>query len=181
MSLMLLRFKGFSEIYGNDGLGLLVLTTEDETRQLSVVCDRWTLRQFTLRQRLGGKGEVLLPEVLWTAISRYTDLSFEIRITGLRDGEWVAYLYNMALQQALRLRASDAVLLSEIAGIPLYIDTALMLRQSVPYDGNAQQVAIPITLITSDMLKRALERAIEEENYEQASQLRDELKRREES
>ena len=104
MSLTLLRFKGFSEIYGNDGLGLLVLTTEDETRQLSVVCDRWTLRQFTLRQRLGGKGEVLLPEVLWTAISRYTDLSFEIRITGLRDGEWVAYLYNMALQQALRLQ-----------------------------------------------------------------------------
>ena len=51
MSLTLLRFKGFSEIYGNDGLGLLVLTTEDETRQLSVVCDRWTLRQFTLRRR----------------------------------------------------------------------------------------------------------------------------------
>ena len=105
MSLTRLRYKGFSEIYGHDGLGLLVLTTEDDTRQLSVVCDHWTLRQFSLRQAGGGKGEMMLPEVLWTVISRYTDISFEIRITGLRDSEWVVFLYNMALQQALRLRA----------------------------------------------------------------------------
>lgn len=178
MSLTLMRFKGFSEIYGNEGLGVLVLTTEDETRQLSIVCDGQTLYQFGLRRSSSVDSKSLLPEVLWDAISRYTDVTFEIRITDLRGGEWHVFLYNTSLQQAIRLQASDAILLSQIAHLPIYIDTVLMLKQSVPFDERATKVSIPITLITSDMLKRALEKAIEEEDYEQASHLRDELKRR---
>jgi protein-arginine kinase activator protein McsA len=35
-------------------------------------------------------------------------------------------------------------------------------------------------MISLDMLKEALQKAVENENYEQASKLRDEIKRREE-
>ena len=39
-------------------------------------------------------------------------------------------------------------------------------------------MALPVNTITDDMLKSALEKAIQEENYELASHLRDEMKRR---
>lgn len=41
------------------------------------------------------------------------------------------------------------------------------------------QVAVPITAMSGDLLKEALRQAVESENFELASQLRDELKSRE--
>ncbi|MDY6206743.1 MAG: bifunctional nuclease domain-containing protein [Prevotella sp.] len=181
MSLVLLKFKGVSEIVGNEALGLLVLTTEDETRQLSIVCERNMLLQFGLRMSPFPDTSILLPEVLWQIISDHTDLAFQVQILDLIGGQYKTFLHNMALQQYIPMRASDAILLAEIGNIPIYIDDKLLRRQSVPYDKNAPGVSVPVNVITTEMLKAALEKAIREENYEQASQLRDELKRREQA
>ena len=53
-----------------------------------------------------------------------------------------------------------------------------MSKQCAPYVKEAQGVAIPVNTISTDMLKDALAKAIEEEKYELASHLRDELRRR---
>ena len=76
------------------------------------------------------------------------------------------------------IRASDAVLLSLVGDIPLYIESGLMLRQSVPYNENSRGVSLPVNTISDEMLQAALDKAIADENYELASHLRDEKKRR---
>ena len=78
----------------------------------------------------------------------------------------------------MRVRMSDAVLLSIISDIPLYAENNLLKVQSVPYDENVKGVAIPINTMDMERLKLALDKAIAEENYELASHLRDEIERR---
>ena len=50
--------------------------------------------------------------------------------------------------------------------------------QSSPFDAEATGVSVPINTIDVKRLKQILGNAVEEENYELASQIRDELKRR---
>jgi protein-arginine kinase activator protein McsA len=53
-----------------------------------------------------------------------------------------------------------------------------MMRQSVPFREDARGMSIPVNSISEEMLQQALDRAVSEENYELASYLRDEMKRR---
>jgi protein-arginine kinase activator protein McsA len=58
------------------------------------------------------------------------------------------------------------------------VEKSLMARQSVRYSAKAQGVAIPVNTLNSEMLETALQKAINEENYELASQIREEKLRR---
>lgn len=173
-----LKFKRVSEIVGSEEIGLLILTDEDEQRQLAIPCDKAMLREFGLR--LGHAQVVgrLLPEVLWHVIAMQTDLQFEVLITGIIEGQYRALLMNTETLDPVAIRISDAVLLAYIAHLPISIDADLMAKQSVPYDSEARGVAIPVNTISTDMLEDALAKAVEEEKYELASHLRDELRRR---
>ena len=173
-----LLFKSVTEIVGSDELGLLILTDADERQQLAIPCDRAMMREFGLRL---GHAEVvgrLLPEVLWHVIAMKTDMRFEVVITDIIDGQYRTLLANVDTQEPVAIRVSDAVLLAQIARLPIYIDRVLMSKQSVPYIKEARGVSIPVNTISTDMLQDALAKAIEEEKYELASHLRDELKRR---
>ena len=156
MALVRLYYKNVNEIVGNDDVGVLMLTNEDGTRQLSMVCDKHMVYQFRLRLSKAEIIDKLLPEVLWQVVVRNLDMRFQVVINDLIDGQ-------------------------QIADIPVFIEETLLLRQSVPHDEKSVAVSIPVNVITTDMLKKALEKAVNEENYEQASQLRDELQRRSKS
>ena len=81
--------------------------------------------------------------------------------------------------QAIPIRISDGVLLAYLADFPIYIDEQLLMRQGVPYDDSQTRVSVPVNIISNEMLQEALERAVSEEDYKKASQIRDELRRRE--
>lgn len=174
-----LVFKGVSEIVGSDDLGVLVLTDEHEQRQITVVCDKVMAVQAELRVHSLPITQIMLPEVLCKIIGNQTDVHLEIMISGIDNGQYRVLLYNTDTLEPLLIRASDAVLLSMAGNIPMYIDRELMTRQSVPYRENSRGVSLPVNTISDEMLQAALEKAIEDENYELASQLRDEQLRRE--
>ena len=46
------------------------------------------------------------------------------------------------------------------------------------YNENAKGVAVPVNTISDEMLQAAMDKAMADENYERASHLRDEKKRR---
>jgi len=173
-----LKFKSISEIVGSDEMGLLILTDETDQRQIAVPCDKAMIREFSLRMNHASVVGRLLPEVLWHVVAMQTDLQFEILINGIIEGQYRALLVNLETHEPVAIRMSDAVLLAHIARLPIYIDEELMEKQSVPYSQEARGVAIPVNTISTEMLKDALEKAIEEEKYELASHLRDELRRR---
>ena len=174
-----LKFKSVSEIVGTEDIGLLILVDEEEKRQLTITCDRSMLVQFRLRIQHVPIVNLLLPEVLWQTLGEQSGASsFRIVITDLMEGQYRVVLCRQDTQEMISIRAGDGVLLSYISGIPIYIESVLMQKQSVAYQGESSGLAIPVNTITDDMLAKALEKAISTENYELASRLRDEKYRR---
>lgn len=178
MNKIRLVLKGVSEIVGDDNLGLLILTDIAQTRQLSIICDKQMEYQFGLRMSKAPVANIMLPEVMAQVISRQTILNIELQIYDIVDGQYQASLVNNDTLQTVPIRASDAILFSFVSHCPLYIDERLMMRQSVPYSTNSPGMAIPVNSISNSMLQSALKKAIQEENYELASHLHEEMQRR---
>lgn len=169
-----------SEIVGDDNLALLILTDFAQTRQLSIICDKQTEYQFGIRLGKTPVANIMLPEVMAQLISQQTTLNLELLIYDIVDGQYQASLINNDTSQTIPIRASDAILFAFVSHCPLYIEERLMMRQSVPYDTNTPGLAIPVNSISNSMLQNALNKAIQEENYELASHLHEEMQRRKE-
>lgn len=178
MNKIRLVLKGVSEIVGDDNLGLLILTDVAQTRQLSIICDKQMEYQFGLRMSKAPVANIMLPEVMAQVISRQTTLNIEMQIYDIVDGQYQASLVNNDTLQTVPIRASDAILFSFVSHCPLYIEERLMMRQSVPYSTNSPGMVIPVNSISNSMLQSALKKAIQEENYELASHLHEEMQRR---
>lgn len=179
MSKVRLVFNGISEIVGSDDIGVIVLVDESYSRQLSIICDKPMTIMLELRKRQVPVTQVMLPEVLGRILNIQTEVNLEVLINEIVDGQYKAVLYNADTLDTEMIRVSDAVLLSVSCHVPLYISTELFKRQSVPFSDKDKGVALPLNSISFDMLKAALEKAIGEENYELASHLRDEMRKRE--
>lgn len=173
-----LFFKGITEIVGTKKLALIILTDKEESRCVTVVCDKATEQQIALRLGKGAGMPYALPEVLSDIIRRQTDLRLEVRIDGVADGEYHASIHNADTLQSTPIRASQGILFALVSQSPIYIDDRLMLNQSVPYHEGATGLSLPINVISNEMLQMAMEKALSDENYELASQLRDEGNRR---
>lgn len=169
-----LFFKGVSEIVGTEDLGLLILVDEHQERQISVVCDKAMAVQIELRIKQMPIVDIMLPEVLCRLMNIKGNANYELLIDNLVEGQYRTYICNNETGERKMLRASDAVLLSLVGNVPLYIETKLMKRQSVLYRENSKGVSLPVNTISDEMLQTALDKAILEENYELASRLRDE-------
>ncbi len=173
-----LYFQGMSEIVGSTEMGLIVLVDNPAMRQLTIVCDKPMEYQIGLRLSKAPITSKLLPEALWQMLQMTGSHRYELMINDVTDGIYRALLVNNDTLDVVSLRASDAVLLALFSGIPLYADDILMRNQSVPFTEKATGMAIPVNALSMDMLEKALEKAVSEENYELASHLRDELNRR---
>ncbi|MBP5338141.1 MAG: UvrB/UvrC motif-containing protein [Prevotella sp.] len=161
------------QVSGGDGIAIVLLTDEERRRALTVICDEPIQQQLLLRLKAPKECATMLPEALLTLLPS----TYELMVFGLYDGQYqVAMMGNDG--ETVRLRMSDAVLLTLMSDIPLYIEEGLMARQSVPFEEKATGIAIPINTMDVGRLKLVMQKAVDEENYELASQLRDEIKRR---
>lgn len=181
MSKIKLVFKGVSEIVGTEDMGLLILTDEAKMKQISIVCDKAMAVQLELRTKNIPIVNIMLPEVLCKIFDINSESKYELLIDDIVDGQYRTTLYDKVNMKSELIRASDAVLLSYVGNIPLFIDSDLMARQSVAYNENSKGVSLPVNTISDKMLQAALDKAILDENYELASHLRDEKRRREKS
>ncbi len=171
----LLRFESLQQISSSEEMSVVMLTDEARRRALSVVCDADITRQLLLRLQGNRQAtRIMLPEALLQLLPS----TYEMLIVGVFDGQYQVMLMDTKSGDSVRIRISDAVLLSIISHVPLYIEKRLMERQSTPFDEKAQGVQIPINSLDMTHLKAALDNAVEEENYELASKLRDEINSR---
>ena len=70
------------------------------------------------------------------------------------------------------------MLLATVAGLDMFIEEKLFYRQSMIFDETKEKISLPLNILSQEMLEEALNKAIIEEDFEVASCLRDELKRR---
>ena len=85
----------------------------------------------------------------------------------------------MAVAIGYALQAPPMVLFSLIANVPVFAELSLVEDYGAPVDSSGKGVTMPLKLLPTEMLRQALQKAIDKEDYEQASQLNDELKKRE--
>lgn len=169
-----LKYHALQKLAGATDMSVILLTDVAQRRLISVICDETTVQQFNARIN-NEMSRILLPE----ALLQVADAKLEMLVVGLYDGQYQVMLSNTKTGASTRVRMSDAVLLSAISDTPLYIEARLMEKQSMPFDAKSVQVAIPINSMDKKSLQAALEHAVEEENYELASHIRDEINSRE--
>ena len=123
---------------------------------------------------------MLFRSILLDIINNQTSLSLSLIITDVDKGAYNAVINNEDTQKHMSISGVEAVLLNKISNdkIPLYIDEALFLRQSSKFNMQAEGVALPVNALPVSMLEKTLGKAVAAENYELASQLRDEINRR---
>lgn len=168
-----LRFDSIQQVVGGDGVSIVILTDMERKNALSVVCDRHMSLQLSMRVKKLKMCDNMLPETL---VGLLKD-KYELMIFGLYDGQYQVVLMD-EYGNSRRILMSDAILLTMISDTPLYIEGTLMGRQCVPFEAGAKGIAIPINTMDVSRLKQALQRAVDDENYELASQLRDEISKR---
>ncbi|MBR2230966.1 MAG: bifunctional nuclease family protein [Prevotella sp.] len=179
MSKVKLKFHNVGEIVGSDELAIITLTDEPQERMITIVCDKAMAVQLELRAKQIPITRIMLPEVLAGILKDQAGIMMDILITDIIEGQYRTLLYNRVTLETMPIRASDAVLLSVAARIPIYMESSLMDRQSVRFSGLSHAISMPVNTLSTEMLDKALQKAVDDENYELASHLRDEKKRRE--
>lgn len=104
-----------------------------------------------------------------------------VEIYKVKDGVFYSYLYFQKDGEEYQVdaRTSDAVALAMRYNCPIYTSEEIMQSEKIK-ELREDSFSVPLNSVNLDLLKEALEKAIKEEKYEQATYLRDEIKRREE-
>ena len=99
-----------------------------------------------------------------------------------KDGVFYSYLYFEKGGEEIKIdaRTSDAIALALRFKCPIYTTEDIMESEHL-HDLGEGKFSVPITSVSLQMLEEALQKAIENEEYEQASQLRDEIRKRKEN
>lgn len=173
-----LLFQGTTEVVGNGDVVLIVLTDQRQQRQISMLADKWAERELTLRRGNSCVVGELLPEVLCKVFPRMCADNFQLFIYGVDDGEYQVGLVDVQTLEVTPIRASDAILLSLVAGLKIYIESRLFSFQSVPFDAMGCRMALPLNTLSMDMLRQTLDKAVAAEDYELASMIKKEMEQR---
>ena len=98
-----------------------------------------------------------------------------------KGGVFYSYLYFDKDGEELKIdaRTSDAVALALRYRCQMYATEDVIISEHL-HDLGEGKFSVPITSVSLQMLEEALALAIEKEDYEQASHLRDEIRRRKE-
>ena len=105
----------------------------------------------------------------------------QIVIYKAKDGVFYSYLYFDKEGEEIKIdaRTSDAVALALRYKCPMYTTQSIMESEHL-HDMGEGKFSVPISSVSMEMLEEALQSAIDKEEYEQASQLRDEIRKRKE-
>ena len=173
-----LYYKDMSDIVGSEGCSVVRLVDADEQRTICVICDKEMTAQLGIRHHRMPNRRLMLPEVLAAMLLDEGANDLELMVYDVADGQYEVTLLNRRTLSLKPIRMSDAVWLHYISKIPLYMDGALMARQSIPYQPDTSGLSVPINTLDVEWLGKELERAVEKEDYRLAASLNEELKRR---
>ena len=178
-----LQLDSMGSIQGDDNVCVVILVEETRRMQLSLVTDEDMRRPLSLRlhKKEGDtRTSKLLPEVMWESLRGFSDSEdYEMVVDSVKaNGEYHTILYNKIFGGKYDIRLSDAVLLQESSGIPLYIKLSLVRHQMVPCPAGWNTTSIPINVMPMAVLEKGLADSIAKEDYHLAQRLKDEINKR---
>lgn len=173
-----LKCQGVFDIPEGDGSCVITLTDEGEKRSFAVLASRSVALSMKNHGNQMMDNSCCLVDVLSRVVGAEYWKKCYIRLEGMHDRGYKAYLCNTEDGSELQMNPDEAVLLSQVAKIEIGASLETFQKYSMPFDKNVQTVALPILALPDSLLEKALEKAVNEENYESASFIRDEINRR---
>ena len=174
----LLLIKSVSEILGIKDVALVSLVNATETRQIVVSCEL-EMRDLIMKYMTDRpETQMLFPSVVNDILATRDKSSLEVRINGVKDGVYQTEIYDRLTQKSFPIRCSDGIFMSVACKLHIYASAEVMRLHSIPYVTGATKVVLPLSVLSEKLLKNSLHMAIETENYEMESNLRDELTNR---
>ena len=174
----LLLIKSVSEILGIKDVALVSLVNATETRQIVVSCEL-EMRDLIMKYMTDRpETQMLFPSVVNDILATRDKSSLEVRINGVKDGVYQTEIYDRLTQKSFPIRCSDGIFFAIVCKLHIYASAEVMRLHSIPYVTGATKVGLPLSVLSEKLLKNSLQMAIETENYEMASNLRDELNKR---
>lgn len=106
----------------------------------------------------------------------------KILIYKAKDGVFYSYLYYDKDGEVYKIdsRTSDAIALALRYKCPMCTTEDIMETEHL-HDLGEGKFSVPITSVSVELLEDALQKAIDKEDYETASQIRDEIRKRKEN
>ena len=123
---------------------------------------------------------ISVPELAYLVMNKFGVKVTRVVLVAINNGVFFCKTYaeREGEEKVVELcMAHDALVLAVTANCPIMIESELFEAQYMKQMGE-NSYAINISTFSREMLEDALKHAIESENYEAASQLRDELARR---
>ena len=173
-----LTFQGATQVVGMSSVVLLVLTDDEQRRQITILSDKAAERELLLRKGDATVTRELLPEVLCAVFPEMCAENFHLYIYGVDDGRYLVLLVDRKTLDMTPIRISDAILLSQVARLSILINRRLFEQQSVPFDATSRRMALPLNTLSMEMLSKTLDKAVAAENYEMASMVKEEMEKR---
>ena len=165
----------------------MVLQEVDGDRQLPIIIGSSEAQSIALRLKNIKTPRPLTHDLFTSALTEFDIIIAEVLIYKALDGVFYSYIYLKKENKTVCIdaRTSDAIALAIRFYCPIYIYESIMEKECIPTTDN-EGYTIGITGSNEEELKKeninslkqALAKAVEEENYELASILRDEISRR---
>lgn len=121
-----------------------------------------------------------IPDAAILMMGKFDVRLTQVVLTAIKDGTFFCQIHAEREGEEKRLEfcpAADGLVLASSAQCPIMIEEELLEAQYMHKTGE-NSFAININTLTRKMLEDALQHAVETENYEAASRLRDELAKR---
>ena len=155
-------------IVGADELRLMILTDSVGKRQLSAICDRAVEKELVFRMhKTDCQGR--LPEVLCSLMPGLCRDDYALYVYDITDGTYHVHLVNRRTAEETEIRITDAVLLTS---------HAFFEKQALPFDQAKGKLRMPVNAMTTEQLREHIKRAVADEYYEDAANIKKELEKR---
>ena len=173
-----LIYKGIFSIPEADDVCLITLTDEGEKRALYIVLEKEVANEIKMYEKKMEDADCQLVDVFSKVLKDEGAVHYRIVFEGILNQGLKAKLVNTITDASYDIRPEMAVLLSLKSDFEMCTSLDVLQKFSTPYNKNVMSVALPIMSLPDSLLHKALEKAVEEENYEGGSFIRDEMKRR---
>ena len=174
-----LKVRVISKIDSKTDEFIMILSEKSGTRQLPVPLTKREADDVLAAVESDASHHAQWTQAIKSLTKALDVIVEEVIIDEVAFGNYIAEvsLLQNGVTQTFKVYAVQALILALSERCPIYIVRSLMDKQYVHPKGDGL-ISVPLNTLTLEMLQEALKKAIKDEDYELASHLRDEIKRR---
>ena len=171
------RMKAMSKGLSAENIHILILQEKNGTTIFPIPVTEEQNRMIVAAANPNSSISLLMDSVRMLVADGNTIVE-GVSVDSIADGEYKANIFanTNGEESIISSNASSAIVMALTLRVPLYVSEQILQQTHV--DMEKQAFTFPITTLSTEVLKSALQDAVRKEQYEVASFLRDELKRR---